>query len=515
MEGQKVTASPNLPSDANPLPTDTQILLAIREDLRDKVAPELTSHMATGVCRMAIDLITRMLVRHGEWPAILHEQIVARAAILRDTVKLLDALGQVNDADRSEAAALDAALPKAGAEPSALEAYNRRQANLLSRLVPQAMAATQGDPTHAAATSAIVKALVAAEEHSEKSVVGAGDASAAAFHAERAAAEAAVSHEALQSYLTRKFPDKDVRLTSLKELSGGFGKTTILFEVTGLEDQPSSLVIRRDRKAGATEATVSDEYPLLEAVAGYDLHSPQPLWLETDPGELVLPFLVVRRKPGTIAGSLWAPDLDVCTAETARDLARVIARLHAVPLDKLPQTGDWAPGSPTEAMSRSIEYITDLWRRTQQETDPVMDMALRWLALNQPPPPARIVPVHADIGFHNLLVENEKISALLDWELAHPGDPNEDLCYVRPYVEKLLPWEEFLAEYHAHGGCEYLPDRTNFYAIWREVRNTVYTALCHTGFCTDANTDTRFGHTGVFYYRMMVLEAARRIAALQ
>ncbi|UZW57063.1 phosphotransferase family protein [Sphingobium sp. JS3065] len=505
-------AAPKVRSET-PGPTDAQILLAIREDLREKVAPELSSNMASTVCRMAIDLISRMLVRSSDWPDVLHRQIVSRAAVIEETVTLL--AGSLNPADRESARALISTLPPQDAGIISLEDYNRRLADQLAHFVPEAMALAARDPSKTPAMSAIIRSLVESEDQSEQSVVNAGVTSSAAFHEDRAAAEAAVSHDQLQAYLTRKFPDKDVRLISLQELSGGFGKTTILFEVEGLEARPSSLVIRRDRKAGATESTVADEFPLLNALRHYDLPTPDPLWAETDPGELALPFMVVRRKAGAIAGSLWAPDKAVCGPETGLDLARVMARLHAIPLDKLPQTGIWAPRSPTEAMARNIEYITDLWARTQQEVDPVMDMCLRWLSLNQPPPPARIVPVHADLGFQNLLVENQKISGLLDWELSHPGDPNEDLCYVRSYVEQLLPWEEFLAEYHAHGGCEYLEDRTNFYEIWRDVRNTVFTALCHKAFCTDANTDIRFGHTGVVYYRMMTLDAARRIAALQ
>jgi aminoglycoside phosphotransferase (APT) family kinase protein len=56
--------------------------------------------------------------------------------------------------------------------------------------------------------------------------------------------------------------------------------------------------------------------------------------------------------------------------------------------------------------------------------------AIRWLLANPPPPAQRISVVHADYRTGNFLVDEQgTIRGILDWELAHLGDPLEDLAW--------------------------------------------------------------------------------------
>ncbi|MER3453298.1 MAG: phosphotransferase family protein, partial [Acidimicrobiia bacterium] len=57
---------------------------------------------------------------------------------------------------------------------------------------------------------------------------------------------------------------------------------------------------------------------------------------------------------------------------------------------------------------------------------PAFELALRWLWANRPAPGGTAV-VHGDFRMGNLLVGPEGLRAVLDWELAHVGDPLEDL----------------------------------------------------------------------------------------
>ena len=60
---------------------------------------------------------------------------------------------------------------------------------------------------------------------------------------------------------------------------------------------------------------------------------------------------------------------------------------------------------------------------------PVFELGLRWLEANRPPPSGRAV-VHGDFRLGNLIVGPEGLRAVLDWELAHLGDPLEDLGWL-------------------------------------------------------------------------------------
>jgi aminoglycoside phosphotransferase (APT) family kinase protein len=60
---------------------------------------------------------------------------------------------------------------------------------------------------------------------------------------------------------------------------------------------------------------------------------------------------------------------------------------------------------------------------------PVFDLAFRWLDENRPEAAAPRV-VHGDFRMGNFLIEPHGVSAVLDWELAHLGDPVEDLGWL-------------------------------------------------------------------------------------
>jgi aminoglycoside phosphotransferase (APT) family kinase protein len=62
------------------------------------------------------------------------------------------------------------------------------------------------------------------------------------------------------------------------------------------------------------------------------------------------------------------------------------------------------------------------------------------------------VLVHGDFNIHNMLADGDDITACLDWEWGHPGDPLEDLNNVRIHVEKYSNWDRFIQHYLAHGG---------------------------------------------------------------
>lgn len=63
------------------------------------------------------------------------------------------------------------------------------------------------------------------------------------------------------------------------------------------------------------------------------------------------------------------------------------------------------------------------------EPRPVLELGYRWLAAHRPPArPATVV--HGDFRLGNLIVDGDGLRAVLDWELAHLGDPHEDVAWA-------------------------------------------------------------------------------------
>jgi hypothetical protein len=109
---------------------------------------------------------------------------------------------------------------------------------------------------------------------------------------------------------------------------------------------------------------------------------------------------------------------------------------------------------------------------------PIIALGLKWLEDNCPP---QVEPVlnHGDYRMGNLLVEGSALTGVLDWEIAHFGDPHEDLAfgcmavwrfarYDRPALG-LGSIEDYCAAYEAESGTKVDPARFRFWTIYRTV----------------------------------------------
>jgi len=124
--------------------------------------------------------------------------------------------------------------------------------------------------------------------------------------------------------------------------------------------------------------------------------------------------------------------------------------LRSIPND---ESGDGLAHACGDALARihavSVGDVPDVFRRLDQHRPhedycglldeqlselPTFHPATRWalnhLRRNPPSRPERMALVHGDFRNGNLLVEEGKLAAVLDWELAHVGDPMEDLAWM-------------------------------------------------------------------------------------
>jgi aminoglycoside phosphotransferase (APT) family kinase protein len=71
------------------------------------------------------------------------------------------------------------------------------------------------------------------------------------------------------------------------------------------------------------------------------------------------------------------------------------------------------------------------WRDRLDEmgdTTATFEWAFRWLAANHPSPSPHVL-VHGDFRMGNLIVDENGLAAVLDWELVHTGEVYEDLAW--------------------------------------------------------------------------------------
>jgi aminoglycoside phosphotransferase (APT) family kinase protein len=148
----------------------------------------------------------------------------------------------------------------------------------------------------------------------------------------------------------------------------------------------------------------------------------------------------------------------------------------ALPFLARPVAGE----SPARAELARYEHLYDA---TTLDPHPALELAFRWLG-GRPPSPPRLTVVHGDFRVGNVIFGPEGLRAVIDWELAHVGDPSEDIGWLcvrswrfgaeRP-VGGLSDHEPFLAAYETAGGVR--PDAGAVH-WWEVFGNLKWAVIC-------------------------------------
>lgn len=199
----------------------------------------------------------------------------------------------------------------------------------------------------------------------------------------------------------------------LRRLSGGASRETWTFTADG-----EPLVLQRVR--AGTPGGLRSEPSVLMAAHRRGVPVPGMVVDGSASDALERPFMIVRRVAGeTIARKIlrdeeFAPAREQLPAQ----LGRAAALVHSIPVDEV-------PGLVVEdQIARYRSVLDDLG-----EPHPVFEVAFRWLESHRPSSSAVSV-VHGDYRLGNVMVSPDGLAAVLDWELAHLGDPMEDLGWL-------------------------------------------------------------------------------------
>jgi aminoglycoside phosphotransferase (APT) family kinase protein len=263
---------------------------------------------------------------------------------------------------------------------------------------------------------------------------------------------------------------------------------------------------------------VRDEYPVVRAAYRRGFPAPEALWLDTE--HELLPggdFIVMRCAPGRTGGNVFRATTRLSTA-LIDVLADGMVRLHTLP--PLLELGDHTDSirtdlwglSRSDCVRRYIQGWHDLYLRTAHNPSPVLMSLYGWLFDNIPESPGTPVLLHGDIGFHNMLIDEGRLSALVDWEFAHIGDPAEDVGYVKN-TSGGMDWEAFMARYRAAGGEEIDPVRLHFFQVWGQVRNASASNVTTGKFAEGRIPDLKLAYTGHFHYPHFIRGACDLVEA--
>lgn len=250
-------------------------------------------------------------------------------------------------------------------------------------------------------------------------------------------------------------------------LSGGASRETYAFDLVRPGGERDRMILQRQRPGAGSLRTgggMAAEAALLRAAWSQGVPVAELVASGGDDSPLGAPFIVTRRVDGeTIARKILRDD-DYAGARPvlAGQLGTALAALHRIPLDA-------APGLELHDQVEQYRELLD----TMGEPHPAIELGLRWLDRHRPPS-NRTTVVHGDFRLGNLIVGPDGLRAVLDWEIAHLGDPFEDLGWlcVRAWrfggtkpVGGFGEYEELFAAYEAASGVAVDPDVVRWWEI--------------------------------------------------
>jgi aminoglycoside phosphotransferase (APT) family kinase protein len=276
----------------------------------------------------------------------------------------------------------------------------------------------------------------------------------------------------LEAFLASRV-GKPVRVSSLARKGGGASRETYLFDAEWEGSDRRGYVLRRDPVASLLESERSREYRVLEAARSLGVPVPAVRWLELGREALDRPFFVMERIEGMVTPPTFPPAYPEDVRDRcAEDFVEILARIHRADWRALGFDFLDAPRIGRESARRAVDLWRGIFEQDRIEPTPVLTRAFGWLEEHLPETDV-VTVVHADYRSGNYLHDADgRITAMLDWEMAHLGDPHEDLGWAAmPYwssggrVCGLLPLEDFLGRWEERTGLRADPGRVRFYQV--------------------------------------------------
>lgn len=214
---------------------------------------------------------------------------------------------------------------------------------------------------------------------------------------------------------------RPVSVNSVERLSAGASAQLRAFVAVDGHGVEHALIARTDGLSGGLAIGTVAEAEVLRALAMTDV--PVPSVISVFEGHQVLgDGYVMRRLAGETLPRRLLRDEAYAVARTrvVADVARAAAAVHAAPVDAL------ADVLPVQTATDQLALLAATTRASGQAS-PTFELTLRWLGERAPRAAGEPRLVHGDLRTGNLMVDADGLVALLDWELAHLGDPVEDL----------------------------------------------------------------------------------------
>ena len=327
----------------------------------------------------------------------------------------------------------------------------------------------------------------------------------------------------LEAYLAGLW-NMPVQVVDLTRIPGGASRETYRFDAV-VNGERKGLILRRDPTGSLIDTDRRIEFLAYQSFYG-QLPAPEPVALEMDESHLERPFFLMGRIDG---GKAASPFTVIPYGEHAQTLGEqffsILGGIAATDPTGLPITSIVDTPAPDACWKRELDYWEGVIDADEQHPQPIVRAAIRRLRRNPPPPAQKLCVVHGDYRTGNFLHDGQgKIIAILDWEMAHIGDPLEDLGWaLDPLWSHFVPGcaggmvsrEQAIAIWEKASGLKADPAAMAWWDLFASVKGQGIWVSAAKEFREGGYKDPVLGISGWYTARRQDQILAERMAALE
>ncbi len=332
--------------------------------------------------------------------------------------------------------------------------------------------------------------------------------------------------ERIADYLRTRLPGAvELNLSNFVQSAGGWSHEIYTFYANWRQEgrqMRQGFCLRKDPGFGLLRnlSSLHEQFRVIKALELTAAPTPRAYWYEDDPALLGGPFFVMEKVEGE-APNPWSKAGKSFYAEAAergalpRSFVEALASLHNLDWKAAGLDFIGVPAEGRDFARREIAKWESLINQSIRKPEPALTELLMWLKENAPEV-QRLAFVHGAYRTGNLMIRDDAVSAIIDWELQVIGDPMYDVAYVlsdlnregSPLLSCVVERNFFLDYYQQLTGLKIDLEVCRYYEILYMMRSTAFWLSASGLFAEGKNKDLRLARTT--YSVPVVLDMAAR-----
>ena len=303
-----------------------------------------------------------------------------------------------------------------------------------------------------------------------------------------------------------------VDIVTPERIAVGWSHETWLFDAVwsdGADEHRQGFCLRRDPGNALLrhESDLEEQFRVLRCLESTDVPAPRAFWYEPDPAILGAPAIVMERVVGECPSPWRRAGREYYAAASERGVlpasfTDALAAVHNVDWQAAGLGFLGVPGDGSDFALREIAKWQALIDDSGHRGHPILADLIGWLKHNAPPT-EQLTLVHGAFRTGNVLIHDDRVSAVLDWELQVIGDPMYDVAYVvtelnregTDLLSNVVPRELFFRRYQQATGIEIDLERCAYFQLLYAMRSAAFWMSAAGLYADGSNNDLRLART--------------------